>query len=173
MEHDDKILSHIASGNNVSQRQLARLTDLSVGHLNLLLHRLVKKGLVKIEKVNARNLRYILTPQGIARNARRTYSYVRNAVRQVLLLKREIAEIYGKYDEMGYTVYIDGDRDEIYEVLRQITKEKELSKIKWLAEALPETEKKAVVIVWQDEREILYKDTGVEHINLLKRLKDV
>jgi len=98
---------------------------------------------------------------------------VRNAVRQVLLLKREIAEIYGKYDEMGYTVYIDGDRDEIYEVLRQITNEKGLSKIKWLAEALPETEKKAVVIVWQDEKEIFYKDTEVEHINLLKRLKDI
>ena len=72
MEHDEKILGYIANNENISQRKLAKLTDLSLGHMNLLLHKLVNKGLLKIEKVNPSSLRYILTPQGIARNAKRT-----------------------------------------------------------------------------------------------------
>lgn len=79
MQQDEVVLSHIARNDKISQRQLAAQTNLSLGHLNLILHRLVAKGLLKIEKVNARNLRYIVTPQGITRNTKRTYHFIRTA----------------------------------------------------------------------------------------------
>ncbi len=72
MEHDELVLSQLSENQQVSQRQLARQTNLSLGQLNLILHRLVSRGWVKIEKISARSLRYVLTPQGIARNTKRT-----------------------------------------------------------------------------------------------------
>jgi len=79
MEHDEKIPSYISKDQNISQRQLAKLTDLSVGHFNFLLHKMVNKGLLTIENVNYRNLQYVITPKGIAKNTKRMYCYVKDA----------------------------------------------------------------------------------------------
>ena len=172
MEHDEKILGHIAKDENISQRQLAKLTDLSLGHLNLLLHKLVNKGLLKIEKVNPSNLRYILTPQGITRNAKRTYYYIHNAVKQVLMLKGELERIFERYSADGYTVYLDGEKDEIHQIVEQVTSEKELPHVKWLKnmDEIMNIDKRAVVVLWQIEKEESYKQLGIEYINLLNRI---
>jgi len=150
MEHDEKIIGYIAKDEKLSQRQLARLSDLSLGQLNLILHRLVEKGFVTIEKLNARSMRYILTPQGIARNTRRTYSYIKNAFKLVLVLKTEIEKIFGCYTAKGFTIYLDGEEDEIYQILHQITGEKKIPPAIWINEAIDpgSMPPKSVVLVW-------------------------
>jgi predicted transcriptional regulator len=135
MDHDEKILSFIARDEKISQRKLARLTDLSLGHLNLLLHKLVEKGLVKIEKTNPRNLRYVLTPQGIARNAKRAYKYIQDAVNQVLVLKEEVEQVFDIYCSKGGNVYIDGDNDEIYQLIKLVVDDKNPPNVVWLEES--------------------------------------
>lgn len=172
MEHDEKIIGYIAKDEKISQRQLARLSDLSLGQLNLILHRLVEKGFVTIEKLNPRSMRYILTPKGITRNTRRTYGYIKNAFKLVLLLKSEVEQIFGHYTAMGYTIYLDGEKDEIYQILRQITGERKLPQAVWIS-GTPEPRdmaSKPLVLVWQAEKEEIYKKLGVEYINLLNRI---
>ncbi|NLC67994.1 MAG: winged helix-turn-helix transcriptional regulator [Clostridiaceae bacterium] len=169
MDHDEKILSFIAKDEKISQRKLARLTDLSLGHLNLLLHKLVKKGLVKIEKTNPRNLRYILTPQGIARNAKRTYNYIQGAVNQVIALKEEVERIFEMYCSKGGIVYIDGEQDEIYQVIKLVVEDKYPPNVVWLEEnwQLPQPDENSVVLLWQLEKEEKCKEQGINYINLL------
>lgn len=167
MNHDEKVLKYIAKDENISQRQLAKYTDLSLGNLNLVLHKLVEKGLVKIEQINPRSLRYILTPQGIARNTKRTYNYIQNAVKLVLEMDRKIKSIYSEYVEKGYTIYIDGEEDEIYKMLKQITNDKSLVGIKWIeAENDKIKDLKPLVLVWQQEQEEKYKNKNIEYIYL-------
>ena len=172
MEHDEKIIGYIAKDERISQRQLARLSDLSLGQLNLILHRLVEKGFITIEKLNPRSMRYILTPQGIARNTRRTYSYIKNAFKLVLLLKSEVEQIYGHYTAKGYAIYLDGYKDEIYQILNQITSERKLPQTVWInnPDELRDMAPKPVVLVWQAEKEEIYKKLGIEYINLLNRI---
>lgn len=169
IDHDEKILSFIAKDEKISQRKLARLTDLSLGHLNLLLHKLVKKGLVKIEKTNPRNLRYILTPQGIARNAKRAYKYIQGAVNQVLALKEEVERIFEKYCSKGGIVYIDGEQDEIYQVIKLVVEDKNPPNVVWLEESeqLPQLGENSAVLLWQLEKEEKCKEQGINYINLL------
>ena len=174
MDHDEKILGHIAKNKNISQRKLAKLSDLSLGHTNLLLHKLVKKGLVKIEKVKPSNLRYILTPQGIARNTKRTYFYIRNAVKHVLMLKAELEQIFEDYGVEGYTVYLDGEEDEIYQIVKQVAIEKKLPYVQWLKDIEgANIDKKTVVVIWQSEKEETYKQRSIEYINLLSRINSL
>ncbi len=172
MEHDEKIISYIARDEKISQRQLAKLSELSLGQLNLILHRLVEKGFITIEKLNARSMRYILTPKGIARNAGRTYNYIKNAFKLVLLLKVEVERIYELYEANGYTIYLDGEKDEISQILHQITNERKLPGAIWLSSTsvLQDREKKPLVLIWQAEREVIYKEQGIEYINLLDRV---
>lgn len=169
MEHDEKILGCIAKDENISQRQLARLIDLSLGHTNLLLHELVNQGLLTIEKIKRNSMRYILTPQGIARNAKRTYSYIRNAVKHSLMLKNELEHIFDHYSAIGYTVYLDGEKDEIYQIVKQVTIDKKPAHVKWLknTDDLPDLYDRAIVVLWQTEKEEVYKQHGIRYINLL------
>jgi DNA-binding Lrp family transcriptional regulator len=175
MDHDEKILGYLAKDENISQRKLAKLTDLSLGHINLLLHKLVNKGFVKIEKVKPSNLRYILTPQGIARNTKRTYCFIRNAVKHALMLKGELEQIFEDYDVDGYTVYLDGEEDEIYQIVKQVKSEKKQPNIQWVKDIdeLINADKKIVIVVWQSEKEEIYKQRGIKYINLLSRINSL
>ena len=66
----------------VSQRELARRTGLSVGLVNAVIKKLVVTGYVKTAHLNKRQLEYLLTPEGFARTARRSYHYVVDTLRR-------------------------------------------------------------------------------------------
>ena len=86
----EKILE---SSSDIRQRDLARIIGLSLGMANVILKRLVQKGLLKIQKVNNRNIRYVVSPRGMERIARRSYRYFRQTVKNVVFYKGAIEEL--------------------------------------------------------------------------------
>jgi len=175
MENEGKMLNYIFKKEDVSQRKIAKYMGLSLGQTNFILHNLVKKGLLKIEKITPRNIKYILTPQGIAKTTKRTYNYIINAIAHVLSLETELISIVKNYTAKGYTVYLDGEKDEIYNILQLTISDNKLTQIKWLdnEDKLVETNQKALVILWNNEKAETYKKLGVDHLNLLDRIDDL
>lgn len=165
MEHDEIVLSQLSENENISQRQLAAKTNLSLGHLNLILHRLVEKGLVKIERVNARNLKYILTPQGIARNTKRTYLFIRSAFQHILKVQQTFLELAAESDSL----YVIREDDEIFAIIDNTIKEKKLSKITIVAD-IRQIPKSATVLVWTWELEARSQELEIRTVNLLSRI---
>ena len=102
MEYDGEVLSYINREKDVSQRKIAKQMGLSLGQTNLILHNLVKKGLLKIERITPKKVKYILTPQGIAKNAKRTYSYLVNAINNILSLVTELFSVVEYYTSKGF-----------------------------------------------------------------------
>ncbi len=97
---DYKILDAIEQDENVSQRDLASSVGIALGMTNQIVKRLIRKGLVKTQRINAKRVAYYLTPRGfsekldlVMRYTERTISFfsaVREVVRQRLgELKRE------------------------------------------------------------------------------------
>jgi DNA-binding MarR family transcriptional regulator len=74
-----------------TQRSIARAAGLSLGMTNVLLKRFSEKGWVTVRRVNARNLQYALTPEGVQEIARRTYRYLKRTARNASLY-RDILE---------------------------------------------------------------------------------
>ena len=70
MTNEFVVLKSIESKNTITQRELAKRTGLSLGAVNVLIKRLINKGLLKIEHINAKTMKYILTPKGIMEKAR-------------------------------------------------------------------------------------------------------
>ena len=70
MDSQYAVLNCLHKSDNLTQRDIARYAGLSVSGVNLLLKKMVCKGLVKLEKVNGRSLHYILTLQGLAEKTR-------------------------------------------------------------------------------------------------------
>ena len=67
----------------VTQRDLARAADLSLGMTNAVIKKLAARSLLVIKRINSRNIRYILTPQGMAEIARRSEALLNRTLSNV------------------------------------------------------------------------------------------
>jgi DNA-binding MarR family transcriptional regulator len=75
------ILSEIAAGRPVSQRSLATGLGIALGMTNLLLRRLVRRGLVRVSRIRPNRVAYFLTPAGMAEKARMSRDIFQKSVR--------------------------------------------------------------------------------------------
>ncbi len=98
--HELLLLEKIENNPDVTQADLATQLGVAVGTVNWHLKRLISKGYVKAMRAERRKLRYIITPEGLAKRAMLTVDYIeqqfllyrriRNKVKDVLnVLKKE------------------------------------------------------------------------------------
>jgi len=119
MSKEYQIITQLQEDKNITQRKIAKSTGLSLGLVNLLLQKMIKKGLVKIEKLNARSLRYILTPKGVAEKTRLTYKYLKNSYAHITSVMEVTAEVIARAWRQGYrNVVLYGPADEIWQILK-------------------------------------------------------
>jgi EPS-associated MarR family transcriptional regulator len=92
-----KIFTVLEASPELSQRDVARELNVSLGKVNYCLRALIARGWVKATNfTNSRNrsaYMYLLTPRGIEEKARVTARFLRFKMREYELLKREIEEI--------------------------------------------------------------------------------
>jgi DNA-binding Lrp family transcriptional regulator len=121
MNNEYEILSHLEKNQDTSQRTIAKRTGLSVGTVNLLLKKMVRKGLVKIERLNAKTLRYIITPYGMAEKTRLVYQFMRSSYKQIVRISEVLSQSVNAYEERQGNVeevLFYGPHDEVLEVLK-------------------------------------------------------
>jgi len=100
------------SQGSVSQRELARRTGLSVGLVNAVIKRLVLTGYVKTSHLNKRQFEYLLTPEGFARTALRSYHYVVDTVRRFKSIQTKLRQILARLGNDGigeFHIYGEGE----------------------------------------------------------------
>ncbi len=78
-DHID-LIHAIEKDGNVSQRQIAKKTGLSIGKVNYIIKSLIDIGFIKINNFNNSNRKldyaYILTPKGILEKTRITKNFI-------------------------------------------------------------------------------------------------
>jgi len=67
---DLAILERLDEQNTLSQRALARKVGLALGLTNSLLKKMVRRGWIKVRRLDAKRLAYLVTPEGIAEKLR-------------------------------------------------------------------------------------------------------
>jgi DNA-binding MarR family transcriptional regulator len=118
-ERELKILHLLAANDSANQRQVADAAGFSLGLVNNVLRRLAKTGHIKIQNLNARRVRYILTPKGIAEKARQSYAYVHRTVAAFNTCLDRIAAVVDGEVEAGRRRFIvlgEGDVANLVEV---------------------------------------------------------
>ena len=86
----------------IRQRELAEIAGLSLGMTNGLLKRMADKGLLMMDKVNSRNIKYILTSEGRKELNRRTQKYMKRTIKNVVYYRQAIEHLVGNASEEGY-----------------------------------------------------------------------
>lgn len=93
-DRDARVLEAIhaetAAGNRPAQRDIAHAVGLSLGMTNSILRRLAQKGFVTMQRINARNVHYLVTPDGVDMIARRSYRYLRRTVGHIVRYKERM-----------------------------------------------------------------------------------
>jgi len=122
-EKELDILEIVAENPSISQRKIAEKTGISLGQVNFLLKKFVKKGLIKIEGQSSKSIQYNLTPKGIKEKAEKTLNYIKISYSAVLKMSQRIRDVIKEETNQGHDLYLLGDTDEIYDLAVTILKE--------------------------------------------------
>lgn len=94
------------------QRDLAYIAGASLGMTNAVLKRLAQKGWIVIQKLNSRNIRYAVTPEGANEIAKRSYRYFKRTIKNIVFYKERLEEIISNAKKKGiHTVCLFGESD--------------------------------------------------------------
>jgi DNA-binding MarR family transcriptional regulator len=174
LENELQILNSIGKNENTTQRYIAKNTGISLGTVNVLIKRLVKKGLIKIEKMNTRTIKYILTPQGLKEKARITYRYIAASYKFISEIDSKINRLLkSQIFTEAKNIYLFGENDDIYKLLqnhlmynkilyKHISTMEEIKADILICRAHP------FILVWQPDYMELLTIAGIDHMDLLE-----
>ena len=176
MNKETEILEYIAQDKNISQRKLSNYTGLSLGNINLIISKMVSKGLIKIERLKPNIAKYILTPKGFSEKSKKTYNYIVKSVNYLLKIKAAVEGMLALYiTEKNHSVYLYGKKDEVYEMIAQVIKESNYKEVKYIEKLSEEVRSvpNALIVVWDVAYEEALSEQQIPHINILTMINNV
>lgn len=90
-----QILEQVASGEQVSQRSLARDAGIALGLAHGLIHRMVGLGWMRIERGRGNRVRYRITRAGLAERERCSRTLLAGSIQEYVQARERIAERLG------------------------------------------------------------------------------
>jgi len=149
------ILEELEKNSDITQRDLSEKTGLSLGMVNLLLKKFIKKGFVKLERLNGRSFRYILTPEGFKEKSKKTIEYIKIYYQKTLIIKGNIERIIRVYGRNRTYILFGKDR-EMKEIIEGILKELNVDYI--TENDINKIDKSKIILYWDIGNEEKMKD---------------
>ena len=86
------ILEKLENNGHLTQRDLSKEVGIALGLVNHLLKKMVTKGWIKIKNIDAKKIRYLITPEGAREKSGLLYKRVESTIHFYLDAKRVIKE---------------------------------------------------------------------------------
>ena len=116
IDNEYKLMSEISENENITQRELSKKLNLSLGSVNILIKKMIKEGLIKMNQVSTRQVFYMLTPAGIIEKTKKTGNYIKihyNAINETKeKIKKALEEINKEYDTI-YVLKVESDINQV------------------------------------------------------------
>ena len=110
-QHERRILEALEEEPHTTQANLAAQLGVAVGTVNWYLRRLVNKGYVKTKQLERRNLKYFVTPAGLALKAKLTREYVEASLKVYRELRQAAEETLDEVIAAGFGSVALDDHD--------------------------------------------------------------
>ncbi|MFH2047125.1 MAG: winged helix-turn-helix transcriptional regulator [Pseudomonadota bacterium] len=99
--HTLKILEELNKEELLSQRDIAKNLNISLGLVNSFIKRLARKGYFKIVNIPKNRVTYILTPKGAAEKTRLTYQYIEYSYRFYKDARKKLKNLFAALSEQN------------------------------------------------------------------------
>jgi DNA-binding MarR family transcriptional regulator len=126
-EKEFLLIQEISRQPTRTQRDLSRRLGLSLGMTNLLIKRLSRKGLIKITQLDWKRTQYLLTFQGAAEKARKSYAYTLYTLRIFRQLQENITAAIRREYAGGRRSFHLVAQDELLALIADTTAELKLA----------------------------------------------
>lgn len=123
MDKEYIILESIDNNSMITQRELSKKLGVSLGTINILINKMVKEGLIKIEKVNTNTILYMLTPKGFLEKVNKTYKYIKIHYSYITETKDKIKKQLLNLLENEEKIIVILEQDETGELVQTAIKE--------------------------------------------------
>jgi DNA-binding MarR family transcriptional regulator len=117
-----RVLEILAAGRELSQREVAQQSGLSLGMVNLILKRLITTGYIKASNLNQKKIEYILTPKGLAEKMARSYAYFVRAYRAFQESQSRVETLLNPLLKKGHRKFVIVGDGEIAKLVEMILK---------------------------------------------------
>ena len=97
--HTLRLMGEIDRTGDLSQRELSRRLNISLGLVNTFVKRMVNTGYFKATTMPRNRVRYLLTPAGLAKKSRLTIEYLRYSIDSYKEIKRFLLNKYGEMEQ--------------------------------------------------------------------------
>lgn len=114
------ILSAIRKNSSLSQRELAKETDISLGLINVIIKKMIQGGLLQASRLNKRKMNYCLTPIGLAQISERTSFNANDTIRTYKKIRSNLANLLQELYEAGYSQFSIHGNGELKELLEDL-----------------------------------------------------
>jgi DNA-binding MarR family transcriptional regulator len=105
MENQDlrilRILEAVDDNQTITQRDLSKRLNISLGLVNSFVKRLVHKGFFKINTIPRNKVKYMLTPKGAAEKTRLTYEYLQCSLRFYRNSRNKIKALFHDFEKQN------------------------------------------------------------------------
>jgi DNA-binding MarR family transcriptional regulator len=170
-EKELKLIVEISKNGNTTQRGLSARTNLSLGMVNLILRRLIKRGYIKSKGLNAKKVEYFLTPKGFAEKVRKSYSYIFKTINLIKVIQAEIRNtILNEYNKGARDFIVLGEGS-LADQVNLVLSESGLGDIKCQSLKKLNGSNNNSLILITDEK--IKKVNGSSVINLTEKLADI
>ena len=117
-----KLLKLLSSYANLSQREMAKRTGISLGKTNYVLTELANKGIIKIKRFKSAPSKipysYILTPHGLEEKAKITLKFLKRKLAEYEEIKHQIKEITKEVEKDESIDFLsDGTLDQLAQII--------------------------------------------------------
>lgn len=117
-EKEYALIQEIARKPSHTQRSLSQSVGLSLGTTNLIIQRLARKGLIKVNQLDWKRTQYLLTIKGASEKMRKTYHYALYTLKLFRQLQDNIATVVRREHAAGRRAFCVVAQDEMLELVR-------------------------------------------------------
>lgn len=133
-ENELKVIEEISRKSDLTQRELSVKTKLSLGAVNIIIKRLVKRGLVKTANLNPKKVDYILTPKGFSEKTKKSFNYIQKTIDLVKMVREEIGKIVLDEYNRGQKKFIVLGDDDLADIMELALKGFDYKRVNTAAE---------------------------------------
>lgn len=176
LDNEFTVMSEISENESISQRELSHKLGVSLGTINVLINKMIKEGLIKMEQVSQKQVMYMLTPMGMLEKAKKTVSYLKGHYRAIYETKEKIKEVFFELISEYDKVYVYKSEDEIGEIMElafnEYKDEKKSSDVK-LVDKITLMQEISVEQKIKNGAVVLYADEGCDVIKGILELGEI
>lgn len=118
-ENEFLLIQELSRHPESTQRDLSETLGISLGTTNLLIRRLARKGLLKVQQLDWKRTRYLLTLQGALEKSQKAYHYTRYTLRIFRQLQENIGAVLRREHAAGRRHFVFVADHELLDLLRE------------------------------------------------------